>query len=177
MIRVWPAFAPVTQRGVVGDRELFRGHALNAIDGKGRVAVPAFLRSAIEKNGDGRVLIIAKHQQDPCLTGYDRGWSRLLHDRLEREEERERAAGRDFDYFNSNRRAFGLVEEVPFDASGRFILPTFFRAKAQLTELAFFFGTGNIFEIWNPNLLIDTPGIDEETKDVAAFLMAERGVR
>ena len=70
-----------------------------------------------------------------------------------------------------------MVEEVPFDASGRFILPTFFRAKAQLTELAFFFGAGNTFEIWNPNLLIDTPGIDEETKDVAAFLMAERGVR
>ena len=161
----------------MGDRELFRGHALTAIDGKGRVAIPAALRSVIEKNSDGRIVIIAKHQSDPCLSGYDRGWSRLLHERLEREEDRERNAGRDFDYHNAYRRAFGLVEEVPYDTSGRFILPAFFRAKAQLTDLAFFYGTGSTFEIWSPTVLIDTPGIDEETKEVAAFLMAERGVR
>lgn len=66
---------------------------------------------------------------------------------------------------------------MPYDASGRFILPAFFRNKAQLDDLAFFFGTGNTFEIWNPRLLVDTAGVDEETKDVAAFLMAEKGVR
>jgi MraZ protein len=161
----------------VSERELFRGHALNAIDAKGRVAIPAFLRAAIERNGDGRFLIIAKHQSDPCLTGYDRGWSRLLHDRLEREEERERAADRAFDYHNNNRRAFGLVEEVPYDASGRFILPAFFRKKAALDDLGFFFGTGNNFEIWNPRLLISTPGVDQEMKEIAAFLMDERGAK
>ncbi len=159
----------------MSERELFRGHALNAIDAKGRVAIPAFLRSAIETNGDGRFLIIAKHQSDPCLTGYDRGWSRLLHDRLEREEARERDAGRVFDYHNNNRRAFGLVEEVPYDSSGRFILPAFFKKQAQLGDLGFFFGTGNSFEIWNPRILVETAGIDDEVKDVARFLMEERG--
>ncbi len=159
----------------VSERGLFRGHALNAIDAKGRVAIPAFLRAVIEKNSDGRVLIIAKHDCDPCLMGYDRGWSALLHDRLEREEERERTAGRAFDYHNSNRRAFGLVEEVPYDSSGRFILPSFFRQRAQLTDQGFFFGTGNTFEIWNPRLLVETPGVDPEMKEIATFLMNERG--
>jgi MraZ protein len=159
----------------VSERGLFRGHALNAIDAKGRVAIPAFLRAVIEKNSDGRVLIIGKHDYDPCLTGYDRGWSQLLHARLEREEERERAAGREFDYHNNNRRAFGLVEEVPYDSSGRFILPSFFRARAQLDDLGFFFGTGNAFEIWNPRILIETPGVDSEMKDIARFLIEERG--
>jgi MraZ protein len=159
----------------VSERELFRGHALNAIDAKGRVAIPAFLRAAIEHNGDGRFLIIAKHACDPCLSGYDRGWSELLKARIDLEEDRELAAGRDFDRNNRERRAFGLVEEVPYDASGRFILPAFFRKKAGLADLAFFFGTGNIFEIWNPRLLISTPGIDEEMKEIAQFLMEERG--
>jgi MraZ protein len=159
----------------VSERGLFRGHALNAIDAKGRVAIPAFLRAVIEKNSDGRFLIIAKHECDPCLTGYDRGWSQLLHARLERDEEIERAAGRTFDRHNSNRRAFGLVEEVPYDASGRFILPEFFRRKAQLKDSAFFFGTANTFEIWNPRLLLETPGIDEEMKEIASFLVAQRG--
>jgi MraZ protein len=159
----------------VSERGLFRGHALNAIDAKGRVAIPAFLRATIEKNSDGRMLIIAKHDCDPCLTGYDRGWSELLHARLEREEERERTAGREFDYHNKNRRAFGLVEEVPYDSSGRFILPSFFRKKAQLDDLAFFFGTANTFEIWNPRILIETPGVDVEMKEIANFLVDERG--
>jgi MraZ protein len=160
----------------VSDRQLYKGHVLNAIDAKGRVAIPASLRAAIERNGEGRSLIIAIHPLDPCLTGYDRGWSNLLHDRLEREENRERDAGRAFDYHNNNRRAFGVVDEVPYDSSGRFILPTFFRAKAKLEDLALFVGTGNTFEIWNPRLLLSAPQIDEATREMAAFLLSERGV-
>jgi MraZ protein len=160
----------------VSDRQLYKGHVLNAIDAKGRVAIPASLRAAMERNGgEGRTLTLSVHPQDPCLAGYDRGWSNLLHDRLEREENRERDAGRDFDYHNSNRRAFGVVDEVPYDSSGRFILPPFFRVKAKLDDLALFVGTGNTFEIWNPRLILETFSIDEATREMAAFLLAERG--
>jgi MraZ protein len=159
----------------VSDRHLYKGHVLNAIDAKGRVAIPASLRSAIERNAEGRLFTIALHAQDPCLSGYDRGWSNLLHDRLEREEIRERDAGRAFDFHNTNRRAFGTTEELPYDSSGRFILPAFYRKKAQLDDLALFIGAGNTFEIWNPRLLLDTPAIDDATKEVAAFLLDERG--
>ena len=156
-------------------RALFRGSALNAIDAKARVAIPAGLRQAIEANGNGRNLIIAKHESDPCLIGYDHGWSALLHARLSQIEEREANAGRDYGRHNANRRAFGLVEDVPFDASGRFILPPLLRDRAQLADLAFFIGTGDTFEIWNPRLLIETPGIDEELKQVVAAQLAMRG--
>ena len=43
----------------MSERALYRGSALNAIDAKARVAIPAGLRQAIEANGDGRNLIIA----------------------------------------------------------------------------------------------------------------------
>lgn len=154
---------------------MFTGHALNAIDAKGRVAIPSGLRQAVEINGDGRNLIIAKHETDPCLIGYDRGWSALLHARLGRTEDRAADSGRDYDRFNANRRAFGLVEDVPFDASGRFILPPMLRDRAQLGDLALFLGTGDTFEVWNPRLLIDAPSMDEEIKDVARWLLASRG--
>lgn len=154
---------------------MFTGHALNAIDAKGRVAIPAGLRQAVEANGDGRNLIIAKHDTDPCLIGYDRGWSALLHARLSRSEDRAADSGRDYDRHNANRRAFGLVEDVPFDASGRFILPPMLRDRAQLTDLALFLGTGDTFEVWNPRILIETPGMDEEIKEVARWLLSSRG--
>jgi MraZ protein len=160
----------------VSDRQLYKGHVLNAIDAKGRVAIPASLRAAMERNaGEGRTLTLSVHSQDPCLAGYDRGWSNLLYDRLEREEIRERDAGRTFDYHNSNRRAFGVVDEVPYDSSGRFILPPFFRVKARLDDLALFVGTGNTFEIWNPRLILETLSVDEATREMAAFLLSERG--
>ncbi len=156
-------------------RALFTGHALNAIDGKGRVAIPAGMRQAIEANGDGRNLIIAKHESDDCLIGHDRGWSALLHARLERTEDREADAGRDYSRYNPARRAFGLVEDVPYDASGRFILPPMLKDRAKLTDLALFLGTGDTFEIWNPRILIEAPSMDAEIKGVARWLLEARG--
>jgi MraZ protein len=158
----------------VNDRELFTGYAINAIV-KGRVAIPAFLRTAIEKNGDGRLVTIAKHETSPCLIGYDRGWTRHLREQMRVDEASERAAGRDYDRHNANRRAFGLVEEVPYDASGRFIIPGFMKDKAGLTDTAFFYGTGDTFEIWSPTVLLAAPGVDAEMKEVVTWLLAQRG--
>ncbi len=157
------------------DRELFQGYAINGIDGKGRVSIPATLRAAIEQNGDGRFVTIARHETAPCLIGYDKGWSRLLREQLRADEAAERAAGRTFDRHNAHRRAFGPVEPVPYDASGRFILPPFLKDKAQLTDTAFFYGAGDMFEIWSPQLLLSATGVDEDMKEVCAWLMAQRG--
>ncbi len=158
----------------VSDRQLYKGHMLNGIDAKGRVAIPASMRAVLERNAEGRTFTLAIHAKDECLTGYDRGWSDLLNTRLEREEARERDAGREFDYHNAFRRAFGTSEELPYDSSGRFILPAFYRKKAGLEDLAFFLGTGNTFEIWNPRRLLETPGIDEATCEIVDFLLQER---
>lgn len=158
----------------MAERGLFRGYALQAIDGKGRVAIPAPLRAVIERNNGDRVLLVSKHETDPCLKGYDRGWSDLLHAKLDRDENRALDAGKDVDTHNIARRSFGAVDEVPFDASGRFILPPFFRAKGKLDDLAFFLGTGDTFEIWNPNVLIETPGVDEDLKDMVRFCLEQR---
>ena len=45
---------------------LFQGSALNAVDAKGRVSVPAFLRSVIERRGDSRTIVLAKHEAFPA---------------------------------------------------------------------------------------------------------------
>lgn len=159
------------------NRDSFKGHALNAIDGKGRVAIPSGMRATIEANsGDARLLVISKHTKDPCLVGHDREWLALNHARLQRQEEARIDAGGEID-FNIKRRAFGLAEELPFDASGRFILPPFLRQKARLDDLAFFFGWADYFEIWNPRVLLETPDVDPEMKEVAEYLIATRDAK
>jgi MraZ protein len=167
----------------VNKRGFYKGHALNAIDAKGRVAIPADLRTVIELNtprgdepiGKGRNFILSNHERSPCLTGYDEGWSQLLYERINRDEEIERAAGRSFDRDNANRAAFGNALDMPYDNSGRFILPGFLRQKGQLEDLAFFYGTANVFEIWNPRILLSTPELFEGMREACAWAMKERG--
>ena len=165
---LWEWVARVSGRG------LYKGHTLNAIDAKGRVVIPAGLRQIVEQNGTGRLLVIGKHDSDPCLIGYDSGWAMHLHaQRTHRDsvqfDKNGTPAGS-----NPNRRAFGMTEDVPFDPSGRFVLPPFYKSRAKLDDLAFFLGTGDTFEIWNPHVLIETPDIDEEIKEIAAYEMQRR---
>ena len=50
--------------------------------------------------------------------------------------------------------AFAATEEVPYDSSGRILLPPMMRRKGEIGDLALFLGTGETFQIWNPKLLL-----------------------
>jgi MraZ protein len=158
-------------------RELFAGHGLSVIDAKGRVAIPVSLRATLEANGKGRKLVmIARHPDSPCLIGFDRARLYQINDRIDHEEDRERVAGRPYDYYAKIRRAFGQAEETPFDDSGRFILPSFLRSKGGLDDLAYFFGTGQFFEIWNPRPLLADAALNPDAAEGAEWFMTEKGL-
>ena len=72
--------------------------------------------------------------------------------------------------------AFGATEEVPYDSSGRVLLPPMMRAKGGIEELALFIGVGETFQIWNPKLFLADPNIPDDMKDIARFRLDERGV-
>jgi MraZ protein len=154
---------------------LFQGSALNAVDAKGRVSIPAFLRSVIERRGETKTIVLAKHENFPCLSAYDPAYAALKHAKLERllekEETNHDAA---LEYQQRNLMAFAATEEVPYDSSGRILMPPMMRRKGQIEELALFLGTGETFQIWNPDLLLDDPRIPEDLKDIARFRLEER---
>jgi len=133
------------------------------------------MRLTIERNSSDSKVLIDPHAADPCLTAADLGWSDILMAQIERDEARALDAGQPIDRHNSARNAFGRGDSVPFDASGRFILPPFLRMKAKLDDLAFFIGAGNTFEIWSPTMLLATPGIDATLKEMVSWHLAERG--
>lgn len=159
-------------------RRTFRGFGLSAIDGKGRVAIPAKLRATLEINsGNERVIALSRSRTSPCLTGYDLPYSDLLPEVLAREmAEREPDAPK-MSRENLNRMAFGVVEDVPYDASGRLVIPPFMRKLGQLEDLAFFHGSGDIIEIWNPQVLLNTPDAPPMLLDLVTFLLEERAAK
>ena len=155
---------------------LFQGSALNAVDAKGRVSVPAFLRSVIERRGDARTIVLAKHDNFPALAAYDPAYAALKHAKLERlAEKQETDPAADLDYARRTMMAFGATEEVPYDSSGRIVLPPMMRAKGKIEDLALFIGVGETFQLWNPKLFLADPNIPEDMKDIARFRLDERG--
>ena len=156
---------------------LFQGSALNAVDAKGRVSVPAFLRSVIERRGDARTIVLAKHDNFPALAAYDPAYAALKHAKLERLLEKEELNPEaQLDYQQRNLLAFAASEEVGYDSSGRIMLPPMMRSKSGIEDLALFIGVGETFQLWNPKLFLADPNIPDDMKDIARFRLDERGV-
>ena len=156
---------------------LFQGSAVNAVDAKGRVSVPAFLRSVIERRGDARTIVLAKHDSFTALSAYDPAYAALKHAKLERLlEKQETDPTAEMDYARRSMMAFGATEEVPYDSSGRIILPPMMRRKGQIEDLALFVGVGETFHIWNPKLFLADKNIPDDMKDIARFRLEERGL-
>ena len=154
---------------------LFNGSALNAVDAKGRLSVPAFIRGVVERRSDAKAIVIGQHAVDSCLTAYDRGYGRHLQAEIERKRLLEEQQGGDASaHFARARRTFGVTEDVPYDTSGRIILPPMMRRKGQIEELALFVGVGGTFEIWNPRLALESD--DQDLRDLAEFRLEEKGV-
>ena len=155
--------------------DFFQGSALNAVDAKGRLSVPAFVRSVIERRSDARAIIVGAHEVSPCLTGYSRAHSQELYAELERR----RLAGEEKgaaveEHYARARRLFGMTEDVPYDSSGRIILPPMMRRKGKIEDLALFVGVGGVVEIWNPRIALQEG--DRDLKEIAAYRLEEKGI-
>lgn len=158
-------------------RELFEGCALQAVDEKGRVAIPADLRAAVERNSDVRTIVIGLHPFDPCLSAHDLGWSQEKFTRIDDPAQSPFAKNAAPDTVRAKRGAFGAVERAPFDSSGRFVLPPFFRMKAAIGKWAFFIGSAETFDIWSPEaLLADNEPDNEAVREMCRFFCQSKGV-
>ena len=71
-------------------------------------------------------------------------------------------------------KMFGMTEDVPYDPSGRIVLPPMMRRKGKIEDLALFVGVGGIVEIWNPRVAL-VEG-DRDLKEIAAWRLEEKGI-
>ena len=164
----------------MSNRGWFQGDGIGLVDDKGRVSIPAALRQTLSANypkangKDGGTVIVGAHRKHRCLVAYDPGYVDVMAAELERQAAANPGADGDPD-FNIKRRA-AMGEAVPFDGSGRFIMPSFARFYARIRGHAFFYGVLDYIEIWDPATLIATDGYPDVVKDMAGFYMSERGV-
>jgi MraZ protein len=167
--------------GGVAARGRYQGHGIGLVDDKGRVAIPSALRATLQVNApradgkDGGAIVIAPHESNECLVAYDPAYTDILGARLDQYDEQHFGAA-DHDDANYTRQMFS-GEQVPFDGSGRFIMPAFERDHAHIGQYAFFVGSNNRIEIWDPATAVSDPKLADIIKKRIVFLMKERGVQ
>ena len=130
----------------------YSGQAFSLRGEKGRFVLPPAFRKAVKESSDGRILCLAKHERWKCLTGFGLSRHAELEAQLDREEERALRLNRDFDRDLRASQLYGFTE-VPFDESGRFIMPDFLADLGRLDSGVYFQGAGSFFTLWNPHEL------------------------
>ena len=153
----------------------YSGSAITAIDDKGRLSVPSFLRKDLVESSDGRTLCLGEHEKWDCLVGF--GLSRKVDmlAEIDKEEEVAIARGQPYDRDAAGARKFSSLHDLSFDASGRFVLPPILQAIGQLENKVLFHGIGNRFCLWNPEVLLDTTDDVPVDKRMVEFHLKEAG--
>jgi MraZ protein len=144
----------------------FIGNAYCAVDGAGRLTLPPFVRSALSRRSDARLIFVGCHDSDPCLIGYDRSFARTLAMDCRRQRMRSEASA-DGEWNARVRRAFGFVDQVELDTRGKVMLPPMMMRRAGIERGALVIGTGGAFEIWNPQRALEAG--DPDLSELAAF--------
>lgn len=124
---------------------LFKGQAEYSVDGKGRVALPAKMRRAVNPEAKDTFTI---------TRGYERYIAVFPLDHWEQVEEKLR----NLNHFKRKERAFvrdllRWADEITLDAQGRLTIPKILLNYAGITERAAIIGNGDHLEIWNPDTL------------------------
>lgn len=117
---------------------MFLGEYRHSIDQKGRLTLPARYRQLLENGGyitqglDRNLMVWQKESFEKLATQIS---SKSITDPSVRE---------------FSRMFFGDAERIEWDGSGRILLPQFLRERHTLDGEVVIKGSGNYFEIWQP---------------------------
>ena len=152
----------------------YSGYYYSLAGDKGRYVLPPAIRKAVKDSSNGsKILCIGIEGEDECLTGF--GTSRIDTLQQELNDARDRAVQMKDASFNYKERAQALFgfEQVPFDDSGRFVMPEYLRDLGMACEGLFYQGAGDFFMVWDPEVLLRQGPAYRAAQAACRKLMAE----
>lgn len=152
----------------------YRGQGFSLRGEKGRFVLPPQFRKTMADHGDERVLCLARHEKYPCLVAFGLSRTDGFEALLDKEEEAAIRRGQDYDRDLRSMQLWGF-SEIPFDASGRFILPDHLAELGGLSEAIYFQGGGQFLTLWDPATLFAMGAGWEGAQAACRTLAAETG--
>lgn len=128
----------------------YDGTGFSLLRDKGRFVLPAQFRKTVkDSSGDKPLLCIDKHDRWPCLIGFGLSRKDGFEALLDREDDLAARRGEDFDRELRGVQLNGFAR-IPFDDSGRFVLPDYLAELAAVEDQLYFQGAGQFFVIFSP---------------------------
>jgi len=130
----------------------YNGPGFSPMGDKGRFVLPAKFRKTLKDSNAGeKYLYLDKHPFYPCLIGFGAPYKAELSSGIQADaaNPRERA---------SMRMQLYSFFDVPFDESGRFVLPRAYFKLGRIEDAIYFHGNGPYFTLWNPEVLMAMEG-------------------
>lgn len=120
---------------------MFRGVSQLNLDAKGRLAMPARYRDALDASCNGQLVLTV--DPDRCLLLYPfPEWERIEQSLMSRPNMNPGVR-------NLQRLLVGHATECELDGNSRLLLPTPLRQYAGLDKRVVLLGQGNKFEVWD----------------------------
>ena len=130
----------------------FSGYGFSLRGEKNRFVLPPAFRNAIHDATGNRTLCLGFNQKPRCLTGFGLNRAEDLERQIDLEREGALSRGLPFDEFDLRRQLFSF-EQIPFDSSGRFLMPDYLMDSGRITDAICVIGFGRYFTIWAPEVL------------------------
>ncbi len=151
----------------------FIGYALNAVDTKNRLSIPAEFRDAIVARSGTKDLYVGPARGGlDCLIAYDKSHHRVLQARLD-------AQAVDEESTEGALRAtalFGSTSLLKIDEAGRIVMTAGLKDLGDITSHVWFVAGGNWFQMWNPYRYLEQPGLEPWMLRILRREMDARGL-
>ena len=154
----------------------YSGQGFSLRGDKGRFVLPPQFRKTVRESSDGKILCLARHDRWKCLTGFGLSRKNDFDAQLDREEELAVRTGQPYDRDKRSMQLYGFTE-IPFDDSGRFLIPEYLGGLAGLGDQLYFQGAGAFIMIWNPEELARMGEGWEGAQAACASLAAETAAK
>lgn len=137
---------------MTGQPLIYRGQGFSLRRDKNRFVLPNLFRGTVRESSQAPVLCLSKHESWNCLVGYGLSRTHEFENIIEQEREFAMKAGLPFD---RDMKAMTLYNyhEIPFDGSGRFVLPEDLAVLAEVDDQLYFQGAGKYFFVFSPKAL------------------------
>ncbi|MDT7934446.1 MAG: hypothetical protein RQ833_07565 [Sphingomonadaceae bacterium] len=144
----------------------YNGLALNGVDAKNRVSVPADFRAAAQNRSGAAAVFLAPHATLPCVIGYDESYLATFAERIEQKYPDSFDEARD----DLIRDFYSASEKASPDENGRIVLIAAFKDHARINRQALFLGALDKFELWDPAVFLELKGGSTAARRVQALL-------
>lgn len=134
--------------------ELFIGSALCEVTSGGEILLPRSFHETVRgRSPDGR-LYIGLHEESPCLVAFDSIFA--TQQQWDFETRKTSFIGSNLDAHHTRlRRAFGCVEQAMLAPDGMVTLGPLMRRRGQIGNTALLVATGQRFEIWDLDYVLE----------------------